>query len=146
MMTLWRNPENGLAAFSAEVDRMVNRLALDAQAGWSGYGLIPTADVHETEADFKVVLDLPGLDAKSIDIHVENDTLAVKAERTQPKPAEGEAVHRTERAYGTFFRSFALPRAVDAARVEARYDAGVLTVVLPKREEAKPRTIPVQVR
>jgi HSP20 family protein len=111
-----------------------------------GYGLSPAADVHEGETGFKVVLDLPGLDAKAIDIHVENDTLTVKAERTQPKPAEGEAVHRTERAFGTFFRSFALPKTVDAASVEARYDAGVLTVVLPKREDAKPRTIPVQVR
>lgn len=143
MMTLWRTPENGLAAISAEVDRMVNRLTQD---GWAGYGLTPAADVHETQADFKVALDLPGLDPKSIDIHVENDTLTVKAERTQPKPAEGEAVHRSERAFGTFFRSFGLPKTVDATRVEARYDAGVLTVVLPKREEAKPRTIPVQVR
>jgi HSP20 family protein len=145
MMTLWRTPENGLAALSAEVDRMVNRLAHDGQVAWTGYALTPPADVHETEAEFKAVLDLPGLDAKAIDIHVENDTLTVKAERTQPKPAEGEAVHRTERAYGTFFRSFALPKTVDAARVEARYDAGVLTVVLPKREEAKPRSIPVKV-
>ena len=125
MMTLWRTPENGFAALSAEMDRMVNRLARD---GWAGYGLTPAADVHESQAAFEVVLDLPGLDAKAIDIHVENDTLTVKAERTQPTPAEGEAVHRSERAYGTFFRSFALPKTVGRARrVEARYDAGVLT-------------------
>jgi HSP20 family protein len=144
MITLWRTPENGLAALNAEVDRLVNRLTRDG--AWNGYGLTPAADVHETLADFKVVLDLPGLEAKSIELNVENDTLSVKAERTQPAPGEGEAVHRSERAFGTFFRSFALPRTVDATRVEARYEAGVLTVVLPKRDEAKPRTIPVQAR
>jgi HSP20 family protein len=143
MLTLWRTPENGFTALSAEMDRVMNRLAQDA---WTGYGLTPPADVHESPADFKVVLDLPGLDAKALDIHVENDTLSVKAERSQPRPPEGEAVHRTERAYGTFFRSFALPKTVDATRVEARYEHGVLTIVLPKRDEAKPRTIPVQVR
>jgi len=143
MITLWRNPENGLAVLSAEMDRLVNRL--DEDGSWNGYGLTPAADVYESDADFKVVVDLPGLDGKSIEINVENDTLSVKAERPQPVPAEGEGVHRTERAHGTFFRSFALPETVDAARVEARYEAGVLTVVLPKREEAKPRTIPVQV-
>jgi len=143
MLTLWRTPENGFTALSAEVDRMVNRLARDA---WTGSGLTPPADVHETDAAFQVVLDLPGLDAKALDIHVENETLTVKAERSQPKPAEGAAVHRSERAFGTFFRSFTLPKTVDATCVEARYEHGVLTVVLPKRDEAKPRTIPVEVR
>ena len=79
-------------------------------------------------------------------IDVENDTLTVQAERKQPSLAKGETLHRSERAFGTFFRAFTLPKSVAAARVEARYDQGVLTVVLPKREEAKPRSIAVQVK
>ena len=67
-------------------------------------------------------------------------------DRKQPQPAAGETVHRSERAFGTFFRSFALPRGVDAAQVEATYEQGVLAVKLPKRDEAKARTIQVSVK
>ena len=67
------------------------------------------------------------------------------AERRQVAPPKEGSVHRSERPTGTFFRSFSLPGSVDGTRVEARYDAGVLAVSLPKREEAKPRTIQVKV-
>ena len=139
------NPANGLAALSAEVDRMLNDVAKPF-AGWTAYGLTPPADVVETEADFRVALDVPGLDPKELSIQVENDTLTVQAERKQPEATPEATVHRSERAYGTFFRSFTLPASVDATRVEATYESGVLAVVLPKREEAKPRTITVNVK
>jgi HSP20 family protein len=145
MLTLWRNPTTGLAALGEEMERMVKDLAQPDPAAWS-YGLAPGADVIETEADFRVVLDLPGQDPAAVKIDVENDTLTVQAERKQPALAKGETLHRTERAFGTFFRAFTLPKSVDAARVEARYEQGVLTVVLPKRDEAKPRSISIQVK
>jgi HSP20 family protein len=87
---------------------------------------------------------MPGHDPKAIELQVENDVLTVKSERNWTEPPEGTSVHRTERAYGTFFRSFTLPKSVDAGKVEARYENGVLTVTLPKREEARPRSISVQ--
>jgi HSP20 family protein len=143
MLTLWRNPDAAFAALSREMDRLVSDVANPAN-GWTGYGLTPAADVLETEGGFEVVLDLPGLDPKAIQIQVENDVLTVQAERkfTQPK----EKALRSERAHGTYFRSFSLPASVDGGKVEARYEAGVLTVALPKREEAKPRTIQVNVK
>ena len=142
MLTFWRNPESTLATLNTQLDRMLN----DAGSpGWS-YGLAPSADVLETEAGYRVVVDLPGLDPASIKLQVEKDTLSIQAERKQPALAAGETVHRSERAFGTFFRSFALPRGVDATKVEASYDAGVLAVALPKRDEVKPRTIAVQVK
>jgi HSP20 family protein len=142
MLTFWRNPESTLATLNTQLDRMLN----DAGSpGWS-YGLAPAADVLETEAGYRVVVDLPGLDPASIKLQVEKDTLSIQAERKQPALAAGETVHRSERAFGTFFRSFALPRGVDATKVEASYDAGVLAVALPKRDEVKPRTIAVQVK
>ena len=144
MLTLLRNPTTGLAALSAEMDRVLNDFA-PARGGWT-QGLAPAADVLETEADFRVVLDMPGHDPKAIQIQVENDTLTVQAERKQPEGAKGETVHRSERSFGTFARSFSLPTTVDASRVEAKYDNGVLVVVLPKREESKPRTIQVNVK
>jgi HSP20 family protein len=142
MLTFWRNPETTLAALDAQFDRLLN----DAAAPRWSYGLTPAADVLETEAGYRVLLDLPGLDPATIKLQVEKDTLSVQAERKQPAPVAGETVHHSERAFGTFFRSFTLPRGVDPTRVEASYEAGVLAVSLPKRDEVKPRTISVQVR
>jgi HSP20 family protein len=145
MLTLWRNHTIPFAALSREVDRLVNDVA-SPSGGWSGYGIVPAADVAETEAAFKVVLDLPGLDPKAIQIRVEDDVLTVQAERKLVEPAKDETVHRSERSAGVSFRSFTLPASVDAAKVEASYENGVLSVVLPKREEARARTIPVNAK
>jgi len=144
MLTLWRNPDNALAALSAEMDRLVNGFTR-GDGAWS-YGLAPAADIVETEGGYRVQLDLPGIDPKAIQLRVEKDTLSVQVDRKQPAAISGETVQRSERAYGTFYRSFALPQAVDAARVEASYEQGVLTVTLPKREEAKARSIAVNVK
>jgi len=144
MLTLWRNHETPFTALSREVDRLLNEAA--PRNAWNGYGLVPAADIVETEAAFQVVVDLPGLDPKAIQISVQEGTLAIQSERKLAEPAADATVHRSERPAGTFFRSFALPSSVDATKVEAKYENGVLTVVLPKREEAKPRTIQVNVK
>jgi len=141
MLTLWRTTP-ALPSFAAEVNRLMNDVAL-ATPAFAAAGPAAPADVLETAADFRVHLDLPGVDPAAIRIEVEKDTLSVSAERRLAPPAPGEEVHRRERPTGAFARSFTLPSSVDAARVEARYEAGVLTVVLPKREEARARTIPV---
>lgn len=141
MLTLWKNPDRAFAALNEEMDRLVNGVA----GNWS-YGLAPAADVLETEGEYRVLLDLPGIDPAAIQLRVEKDTLSIQVDRKQPQPAAGETVHRSERAFGTFFRSFTLPRGVNGAGVEATYEQGVLSVKLPKREEAKARTIQVSVK
>lgn len=143
MLTLWRTT-HALPSLAAEVSRLMNDTALATPA--FSAGLTPPADVLETAHEYRVALDLPGVDPATIKLSVEKDTLEVAAERRFTQPAAGEELHRSERAYGAFGRSFRLPTSVDAARVEARYEAGVLTVTLPKREEAKARAIPVTVR
>lgn len=142
MLTLWRTPERTLAALSEEMDRLVSGVANNA---WS-YGLTPAADVLETEGEYRVLVDLPGIDPAAIQLRVEKDTLHIQVDRKQPQAEAGEAVHRSERAFGTYYRSFALPRSVDAGRVEAGYQQGVLSVKLPKREEARARSIAVNVK
>ena len=144
MLTLWRTT-HALPTLAAEVNRLMNDVAL-ATPAFAATGLTPPADVLEGAHEYRVALDLPGVDAASIKITVEKDTLQVQAERKLAALAAGEELHRSERAFGAFVRSFTLPTSVDAARVEARYEAGVLTVTLPKREEAKARAIPVTVR
>jgi HSP20 family protein len=144
MLTLWRN-DTHLPSLIAEMNRFARDVARTDDGAWSNYGLRPAADVVETSGGFEVSLDMPGVDPKAIQIQVEDDVLTVQAARRQaPAPKDG-SVHRCERPTGSFFRSFSLPGSVDGAKVEARYDAGVLTVSLPKREEAKPRTIQVKV-
>jgi HSP20 family protein len=138
---LWRNPERTLAALSEEMDRLAGGTAGNA---WS-YGVAPAADVIESEGEYRVLLDLPGIDPAAIQLKVEKDTLSIQVDRKQPQAEAGETVHRSERAFGTFFRSFTLPVAVDGTRVEAGYEQGVLSVKLPKREEAKARSITVKV-
>ena len=142
MLTLWRNPERTIAALSEEMDRLVSGVAGNA---WS-YGLAPAADVTETEGEYRVLMDLPGIDPGALQLRVEKDTLTIQVDRKQPPAAAGETVHRSERAFGTFFRSFTLPTGVDAGKVEAAYEQGVLAVKLPKRDEAKARSIPVSVK
>ena len=106
----------------------------------------PGADIVETADAIVVELDLPGHKGEEIQIKVEDDVLSVTSERKLERGNKGETYHRSERAYGKFVRSFALPANVDATRTEAKYEAGVLKITLPKREEAKPRTIQVAVK
>lgn len=142
MLTLWSSPARTLSALDEQMNRLVKGFGSEA---WS-YGLAPAADVLETEGEYRVLVDLPGIDPSAIQLRVEKDTLSIQAERKQPAAEAGETVHRSERSFGTFFRSFTLPSGVDATRVEAAYEQGVLAVKLPKRDEAKARTIPVSVK
>jgi HSP20 family protein len=144
MLTLWRTT-HALPSLAAEMSRLVNDVALAAPA-FEATGLTPAADVLETAQEYRVAIDLPGVEASSIRLQVEKDTLEVGAERKLTPLAAGEELHRSERPFGSFARTFRLPVSVDSARVEAHYEAGVLTVKLPKREEAKARAIQVTVR
>jgi HSP20 family protein len=89
--------------------------------------------------------ELPDMTREAIEVTVENSTLTLRGERKLPADVKQEQFRRVERHYGSFSRSFTLPNTVDAAKVSAEYKNGVLTVKLPFREEAKPRTINVEV-
>jgi HSP20 family protein len=106
----------------------------------------PPVDIFQT-GDHELVLkaELPDMSREDIDITVENFVLTVKGEKKLSSEVKEEQYHHTERRYGTFSRSFSLPQTVDSNRVAAEYRNGVLTVRLPLREEAKARTIKVDV-
>ncbi|HSB73092.1 MAG TPA: Hsp20/alpha crystallin family protein [Candidatus Methylomirabilis sp.] len=105
----------------------------------------PLVDVVETKEQTLLKVEIPGVKPEDFTISIEKDTLTVKGERRQEVEATGEAYTRMERAYGTFQRSMILPPTVDADNVKATYRNGVLEIQLPKKEEAKPKAIQVEV-
>jgi HSP20 family protein len=121
----------------------VNRLFSEPPAArpWA-----PSVDILETENELVLKADLPDVEMKDVHIEIEQGTLTIKGERKFDRKDDKTAgYHRIERSYGEFMRCFAVPDSVDAERVKAEYKAGVLTVTLPKKEAAKPRSIKVEV-
>jgi HSP20 family protein len=107
---------------------------------------VPAVDIYETDNhDMVIKAELPDMTREDIEVTVENNTLTLRGERKLPGNVKEEQFRRVERHYGMFNRSFTLPTTVDASKVSAEYKHGVLTVRLPFREEAKPRTINVEV-
>jgi HSP20 family protein len=106
----------------------------------------PAVDVLETENELVLKADLPDVNLKDIDIQIERGTLSIKGERKFERvEGKGTGYHRIERSYGEFQRVFSLPDTVDPEKVKADYKSGVLTVTLPKKEVAKPKTIKIGV-
>jgi HSP20 family protein len=105
----------------------------------------PAVDIYETEHELVVKADLPEVDPKELDIRVENNLLTIRGERKFEKKVNEENYLRVERAYGSFSRSFSLANTVNSEAIKADYQNGVLTLTIPKREEAKPKQIKVNV-
>jgi HSP20 family protein len=105
----------------------------------------PPVDIYEDEHQLVLKLEVPGVRQEDLDIQVENRTLTVRGERKFSSEEKQENFHRVEHRYGTFARSFTLPSTVDSETVKATYDAGVLTLELAKKAEAKPRQIKIGV-
>ena len=137
--------------FSTLQDRM-NRLFRESYSGegrdesLTTSSFAPAVDVYEDEHKVTLKIEVPGIDEKEIDVRVENNTLTVHGERKIEKEEKKEENYRrVERQYGSFTRTFTLPTTVDSEKVSATYDKGVLKVNLPKKAEAKPKQIKVNV-
>ena len=105
----------------------------------------PPVDVYEDEHNITLKVEVPGIDEKDIDVRVENNVLTVHGERKFEKEEKEENFRRVERQYGSVTRTFTLPSTVDAEKVQADYEKGILKIVLPKKAEAKPKQIKVNV-
>lgn len=129
--------------FNNELDRLWSSWFAPFEPKWSETVMSPPVDVAETETDFIVKAELPGLSEKDIDVTVEDGVLTIKGEKRSAKEAEGKRYHFTERRYGSFQRRLRLSSAVSAQNASARFENGVLEITLPKAEEAKPKKIEV---
>ncbi len=148
MVQITRRPEGGADLFNL---RRLNNMLDEMFSPWTGTergGTItsawfPPCDVFEDAEKLKIVMEIPGVKSEDVKLSLENNTLTIRGEKRQEAEEKSDRVHRYERSYGSFERSFVLPSTVDADRIEARCDNGVLTIELPKAERARPREIPV---
>ncbi len=137
------NPLGSLAGM--EIDRL-NRMFADFQNEAFNQAWVPAVDIYETDAHEVVIkAELPDVKKEDINVTFENDVLTLSGERKQEETTKREQYQRVERHFGSFSRSFTLPATVDASRIVASYKDGVLTIRLPRREEAKPKQISVNV-
>lgn len=149
------NPVRGLATWPSDLfgmQREMNRmfdnyfhgtdLSEDASlAAWS-----PAVDITEQDNEYIVKVELPGVNKDDVKITLESNILTIRGEKKQEKETKKENYHRVERSYGSFQRSFNLPTSVKSDKIDAAYNDGILTVSLPKAEEAKPKQIEVKVK
>ena len=147
-MSLMRNSD--WRGFRSEFDRLFDEffnpqrgLSTTQGQGKGGTFWAPAVDVSENGENFVVHAELPGIKQEDIDIELENNVLTLKGQRKFERKDEKENYHFVERSYGSFYRSFTLPRNVDPNGIQASFTDGVLTISIPKAEEAKPRKVQI---
>ena len=138
-------PFRGAATLQEQVNRLFGNVLEHSGEESNLTSWAPAVDIYETEHELVVKADLPDIDPKDLDIRVENNILTIRGERKFEKKVNEENYLRVERAYGSFSRSFSLANTVNSEAIKADYQNGVLTLTVPKREEAKPKQIKVNV-
>jgi HSP20 family protein len=120
-------------------------LSFDSDLMPQSIGWVPATDIVETPDALTLTAELPGLERKDVDISVDDGMLTIRGERSDDRTVEGSKYHVVERSYGSFQRTFTLPRTVDAAKINAEFGKGVLTVTMPKTVEAKAKGRKIEV-
>jgi HSP20 family protein len=154
-----------LAAFRDEMDRLFDnfwrgfgfgagrparRIVGELQPLWrfeTAFGMAtPAIDVAEADKEYRITAELPGVDAKNVELSVMDDVLTIKGEKKEEREEKAENFYLAERRFGSFQRSFQLPPGVDRDKIEAKFDKGVLTVTLPKTAEAAARQKKIEIK
>jgi len=128
-----------------EMDRMFDRFMTSFDGGRSGLAFVPSAEMDETDEEIHLRLEVPGLEAKDLDISVTEDSVSIKGERQSETKTEEEGMMRSEFHYGKFERVIPLPAHIQSNKVAAEYKNGILNLTLPKVEEKKERVVKVNV-
>jgi HSP20 family protein len=144
-MNRWEQPFRGATTLQEQINRVfgdgVGRTGEESNlTPWA-----PCVDIYETENELVVKADLPDVNPQDLDIRVENNILTIRGERNFEDKVNEDNYLRIERTYGSFSRSFSLATSVNSEAIKADYQNGVLTLSIPKREEAKPKQIKVNV-
>jgi HSP20 family protein len=144
ILTRWE-PSRGVSTLQDQINRIFNHTFQRAEGAASLSAWTPAVDIYETEHELVVKADLPEVDPQDLDIRVENNILTIRGERKFEHKVNEDNYLRVERSYGSFARSFTLANTVNPEAIKADYQNGVLTLGIPKREEAKPKQIKVNV-
>jgi len=136
----------GYRTLRSEMDRVFDDFfgLMPARREGSATMWSPSVDISETADNFVVRAELPGMKKDDIELEVENNVLSIRGERKFEKTDEGENYHFMERSYGSFYRSFTLPKNVDSETIGAEYKDGMLIVTIPKKEEVKPKKVEIK--
>ncbi len=146
MRTLSRfEPFRGASTLQDQINRVLTDVFERAGDESNLTSWAPSVDIFETEDELVVKADLPDVDPKDLDIRVENNILTIRGERKFESKVSEDKYLRVERAYGSFSRSFSLANTMNSEAIKADYQNGALTLTIPKREEAKPKQIKVNV-
>jgi HSP20 family protein len=139
------DPMRELDSLQGDMNRLFDRFFEGGRApnGTTGRRWIPAMDLVETDDHLVLRGDLPGMTEDDVDIEIKDNVLTVSGERRAEHEDRGEGYHRVERAFGSFSRSLALPQGVDAETIEAKFENGVLEVLVPKPKEAKPTRVQI---
>jgi HSP20 family protein len=140
------HPEADL--FRGRMDRLFNQMlngawSPEATEDVAQRSFLPAVDIRETPEKLTLVAELPGVEKENVSVTIENQVLTLSGHRTFEKSAQDETLHRIERSYGSFIRTFTLPAHLRSDKVEAKFDKGVLSIVIPKAEETKPRKVTI---
>ena len=138
------DPFRDLMGIQSELNRLFGRTYGGESVGTGGW--MPALYIYEGKDKYVLSVELPGVDPADVDISVEDSTLTISGERKFYQEVDEESFHRVERRYGAFSRSLSLPQTANTDAIEASFDRGVLTVEIPKAEEAKPKKITVKAK
>ena len=131
---------NGFWPSTSSVDDFLNESLFNWQSDMDRRSTLPRVNITETDEDFKVEMAAPGIKREDFNVELDNDTLIISSERShqnQEQDKENSSFTRREFSYESFRRSFYLPNTVEADEIKAKYEAGMLRLVIPKKEEAK---------
>lgn len=145
MSTIRWSPSRTLFNLKDEVDRLVDEF-LGAETESVEGRITPPVNIEETSNEFILTAELPGVNKNDVKITFQDGTLNISGHKKAEKEFKEGNFHRYERRYGMFSRTFSLPNTIDVGRIEATFQNGVLTIRLPKKEEAKPKQIEVKVQ
>ena len=134
----------GLQRLNRMLDEAFSGFPFQQGAGVLTSAWVPACDVCEDRENVMINVEIPGVRPEDVKLTVENNVLTIHGEKKEENRTEEQQMHRYERSYGFFERSFALPNSVDPEGIDARYEHGILRITIPKAEKARPREIPVK--
>ncbi len=142
-----RKPMRNLFSLHNEMGRVFGDLFGSREGGTDSeeHTWMPVVDVSETETNFEIRAELPGVSENDVKVSVTDNRLTINGEKRHEEKTEGKNYHRAERWYGRFQRSFTLPRHVETASIKAGFKNGILTLTIPKAEIAKPTEVPISI-